>query len=233
MHRFAGKSALITGGTSGIGLATARRLQAEGAKLWITGRNSRHIAEAKAVLGDAVIVANDGADPDGVNDLAALVRDGSGGIDLLFLNAGIGEFQPLNAIDSDAIDKHVAINLRAPLLQAQALAPLIRDGGAVLLVSSATVGSPRAETLVYSATKAAIRQAARSLATEFAARKIRVNVVTPGLTNTNFMPLEGCRTRTSKHTRRRSRPPSRSVAWASPKTSQRSPASCCRMTPAM
>lgn len=186
MHRFAGKSALVTGGTSGIGLATAVRLHAEGAKLWITGRSGKHIDEAKAVLEDAVIIANDGADPASAQDLAALVREGPGGIDLVFLNAGLGEFAPLDAIDADAIDKHVAINLRAPLLQAQALAPLIREGGAILLVSSATVGSPRADTLVYSATKAAIRQAARSLATQFAPRNIRVNVVTPGLTNTNF-----------------------------------------------
>lgn len=185
MTRFDGKTILITGGTSGIGLATARRLDMEGARLILTGHSEDHLDKARRILPDAMVINNDGADPAAAVELAQAIS-ASGPINGLFLNAGLGVFASLAEIEASDIDRHMAINLRAPLLQVKALAASIADGGAVLLVSSATVGGPRADSLVYSATKAAVRQAARSLATEFAPRGIRVNVVTPGLTNTNF-----------------------------------------------
>ena len=109
-----------------------------------------------------------------------------GGLDGAFLNAGFGVFASLADIDADGIDRHFAVNVRGPLLQAKALDPCLKDGGALLLIGSGLVGSPRADALVYAATKAAIRQAARSLATTLAPRRIRVNVVTPGATESRF-----------------------------------------------
>lgn len=186
MKRFDGKTVLVTGCTSGIGLATARLLAAGGARLVLTGRGEAHLEEARAALPQAEMFINDAAEPAAATALAREISARVGRIDGAFLNAGLGVFAPLDRIGAEDIDRHVAINLRAPLLQAQALDELVTDGGAFLLVSSATVGVTRADTLVYSATKAAVRQAARSLATQFAPRGIRVNVITPGLTNTNF-----------------------------------------------
>lgn len=186
MRRFERRTYLVTGGTSGIGLATARRLAAEGARVIVTGRSAAHIEETGRALPDAVVIEDDSSAPDAGRALAERVRAETDALDGAFLNAGLGQFRTLADTDVEDIDRHVAINLRGPILQAQALAPLLRDGGALLLVSSGTVGGPRADTLVYSATKAAVRQAARSIATELAPRGIRVNVVTPGLTETNF-----------------------------------------------
>lgn len=189
--RFEGKTILITGVTSGIGLVTAKRLTQEGATIIGTGHSEEHIQQTKALLPKAHLLVNDASDPGAAPALAAFVQSNAGHIDGAFLNAGFGEFATLQNIDADDIDRHVALNFRAPLLQAKALASLLKDGGALLLISSATVGGPRADGLIYSATKAAIRQATRSLATEFAPRKIRVNAVTPGATETNFHTAGG------------------------------------------
>jgi NAD(P)-dependent dehydrogenase (short-subunit alcohol dehydrogenase family) len=185
--RFSNRAFLVTGGTSGIGLATARRLIAEGGRVLATGRSPEHIEEAKAALPDAIIIAHDAADASATDTLVQAVRDfAPDGLDGAFLNAGIGRFKTLDAIDADEFDQHFDLNVRAPMLQAQALAPLMKDGGALLLIGSGTVGGGRADTLVYAASKSAIRQAARSLASQFAPRGIRVNVVAPGATETRF-----------------------------------------------
>lgn len=185
--RFSDRSFLVTGATSGIGLATARRLIAEGGRVLATGRSPDHIAEAEAALPGATILAHDAADPGAIATLVDAVRDfAADGLDGAFLNAGIGRFKTLDAIDADEFDQHFDLNVRAPMLQAQALAPRMKDGGAILLIGSGTVGGGRADTLVYAASKSAIRQAARSLATQFAPRGIRVNVVAPGATETRF-----------------------------------------------
>lgn len=189
--RFTNKTILVTGGTSGIGRATAQRLTDEGARLVLTGHSSEHIAETREILPAAIVIENDAADPAAADALAEAVRGQVGRIDGAFLNAGIGRFAKLDEVDADQIDALTAVNLRAPLLQSKALGQLISDGGALLLIDSATVGSPRPDLLVYSATKAAVRQAVRSLAAEFAPRGIRVNVVAPGATETNFHPRAG------------------------------------------
>lgn len=186
MPRFSDKTVLVTGGSSGIGLATARRLAEEGARLAVTGHSPAHLDAARAALPGALVIDNDAADPAAADALARTVQSEMGQIDAAFLNAGFGAFATLDEIGAEDIDRHVAIDLRAPLLQAKALAPILKDGGTLLLIGSATVGSPRADALVYSAVKAGIRQAARSLATELAPRGIRVNVVAPGATETNF-----------------------------------------------
>ncbi|WP_187334947.1 SDR family NAD(P)-dependent oxidoreductase [Novosphingopyxis iocasae] len=187
MNRFENQHILVTGGTSGIGLATAKRLSDEGARLLITGHSEEHIEETRKALPEAKVIANDASDPDAVTALAGAAGDfAPDGLDAVFLNAGYGSFEKLDAIDADHFDKHFDLNVRGPLLQAKSLASRIKDGGAMLLVGSATVGGNRPDTLVYSASKAAVRQAVRSLASEFAPRGIRVNTVTPGLTETEF-----------------------------------------------
>lgn len=186
-RRFADAHLLVTGGTSGIGLATAKRLGEEGAAVLVTGHSPDHLEEARQALPGATVLANDVADPAAADALADAVRAfAPDGLDGAFLNAGFGAFSPLGEIDAAEVDRHFAANLRAPLLQAKALAPLLKDGGALLLIGSGTVGSGRADAPVYSASKAAVRQAARSLATEFAPRRIRVNVVAPGATESRF-----------------------------------------------
>ncbi|WP_294239124.1 SDR family oxidoreductase [uncultured Sphingomonas sp.] len=185
--RFSNRASLVTGGTSGIGLATARRLIAEGGRVLATGRSPEHIEEARAALPEATIIAHDAADPAATEALVSAVRDfAPEGLDGAFLNAGIGRFKTLEAIDAEEFDTHFDLNVRAPLLQAQALGPSIKDGGAILLIGSGTVGGGRADALVYAASKSAVRQAARSLASQFAPRGIRVNVVAPGATETRF-----------------------------------------------
>jgi NAD(P)-dependent dehydrogenase (short-subunit alcohol dehydrogenase family) len=191
LRRFAHKTFLVTGGTSGIGLATARRLHEEGANIVITGHDAAHLAAARESLPGALAIENDAAKPDSASALAKTITAQAGPLDGAFLNAGFGEFAALDEIDAETIDRHVALNFRGPLLQAKALAPLLKDGAALLLISSATVGSPRADALVYSAVKAAVRQAARSLASQLAPRGIRVNVITPGATETNFHTAGG------------------------------------------
>lgn len=187
MNRFENQHILVTGGTSGIGLATAKRLSDEGARLLITGHSEEHIEETRKALPEAKVIANDASDPDAVTALAGAAGDfAPDGLDAVFLNAGYGSFEKLDAIDADHFDKHFDLNVHGPLLQAKSLASRIKDGGAMLLVGSATVGGNRPDTLVYSASKAAVRQAVRSLASEFAPRGIRVNTVTPGLTETEF-----------------------------------------------
>lgn len=187
MTRFADRAFLVTGGTSGIGLATARRLIDEGGRVLVTGRSADHIAATRVALPAAEVIDNDASDPAAADALAeAAARFAPDGLDGAFLNAGFGRFAALEAIDAAEIDSHFALNLRGPLLQAKALAPRIKDGGALLLIGSATVGGARADALVYSASKAAVRQAARSLATAFAPRGIRVNVIAPGATETDF-----------------------------------------------
>ncbi len=184
--RFANKSVLVTGGTSGIGLATAKRLTAEGARVAVTGLNQEHLKATQAALPDAIVIENDATDPAAAAALAKRVKEAFGQLDGAFLNAGFGEFATLAKISADVFDRHAALNLRAPMLQAQALAPVLRDGGALLLIGSATVGGTRADALVYASMKAGVRQAGRALASEFAPRGIRVNLVTPGATETNF-----------------------------------------------
>lgn len=187
MQRFEDKRILITGGTSGIGKATAQRLAEEGAQLLLTGHSEEHIASARDDVPGARVIANDASDPAAVDELVAAVRDfAPGGLDGVYLNAGYGSFRDFDAIDREHIDRHYELDLRGPILQARALAETIGDGGKLLLTGSSTVGGAREDTMVYTAMKAAIRQAARSLATVFAERQICVNVVTPGLTDTHF-----------------------------------------------
>ncbi|MFE2996656.1 SDR family NAD(P)-dependent oxidoreductase [Nocardia sp. NPDC059246] len=183
--RFQDKVALITGGSSGMGLAAARRLVAEGAWVVVTGRDKDRLDTAVAELGERALgVAGDATEPE---DLAALVRVVSerfGRLDVAFVNAGIGAFQPVSAVTGDEFDRVVGINFKAAFFTVQHMLPLLVDGGAIVLNASFAPyrGAPGAA--LYSATKAAVQNLTRTLAAELAPRGIRVNSVSPGYIDT-------------------------------------------------
>ena len=187
MNRFTDRAYLITGGTSGIGLATAKRLSAEGARLLVTGNSEDHIAETRKALPEAKVIRNDASDPTSVDALAKAVDEfAPQGLDGAFLNAGVGTFSGIEDLDEEELEKLWAIDLRAPFLQSRSLGDKLKDGGALLLIGSGSVGGARADMAAYSMMKAGVRQLTRSLATHLAPRKIRVNTITPGATDTGF-----------------------------------------------
>jgi NAD(P)-dependent dehydrogenase (short-subunit alcohol dehydrogenase family) len=192
MKRFDGKTVLVTGGTAGIGLATAKRLRDEGAKVIITGSREQSIAEATHALGDGVVaIRNDSGKPGAEDDLAREVAKVAPKIDGVFFNAGFGRFQPLEAVNAAEFDEQYAVNVRGPLLQAKALAPLMKDGGALLLNTSVARDKGFANMAIYSSTKGAVRTLTRVLARELAPRNIRVNAVSPGPIETRFFERTG------------------------------------------
>jgi NAD(P)-dependent dehydrogenase (short-subunit alcohol dehydrogenase family) len=176
-----GKVAVVTGGNSGIGLATAKRFAAEGAHVFITGRRQAELDRAAAEIGpNAVAVRADSSNLSDLDRVYDLVKDKAGRIDILFANAGVGEFAALAEITEDHYDKIFDINVKGVLFTVQKAMPLFRDGGSIILNASvvASMGTPAFS--VYSATKAAVRNFARSWILELAGRGIRVNAVSPG-----------------------------------------------------
>jgi NAD(P)-dependent dehydrogenase (short-subunit alcohol dehydrogenase family) len=193
MNRFNNQTLLVTGGTSGIGLATAKRLRDEGARVVVTGSRDSSIAQARETLGEkAIYIKNDAADPAAASALTeAMKTEGVVRIDGVFFNAGFGRFQPLDGVSADEFDAQYAVNVRAPLLQAKALAPLLKDGGSLLLNTSVAQRKGLPAAAIYSSTKGAVRTLVRGLAREFAPRRIRVNAVSPGPIATNFFERTG------------------------------------------
>jgi NAD(P)-dependent dehydrogenase (short-subunit alcohol dehydrogenase family) len=191
MKRFDGKNVLITGGSSGIGTATAQRLAAEGARVAITGTREDRLAAVAQSIPGALAIRNDAGRPEAAAALAEELAARFGKLDAAFLNAGFGRFQPLAEASAEEFDEHYRVNVRGPLLQARALAPLLRDGGSILLNTSVAreLGLPNAA--IYSSTKGAVRTLTRALAREFASRGIRVNAVSPGPIATNFFERTG------------------------------------------
>ncbi len=192
MSRFEGKSVLVTGGTSGIGLATAERLVEEGARVAVTGSRDESIEKARQTLGDTVTyIKNDAGDADAAVALADAVSSSLGKLDGAFLNAGFGRFTPLADISADDFAEEFNVNVRGPLLHAKALSPMLNDGGAVVLNTSVARSMGMEAGHVYSATKGAARTLVRTLAREFAPRNIRVNAVSPGPIGTEFLNRTG------------------------------------------
>ncbi|GAA1312942.1 putative oxidoreductase YkvO [Planotetraspora silvatica] len=181
----AGKAAVITGGSTGIGLATARRFLAEGASVVIAGRRQTELDKAVAELGgDVLAVQADVSDADDLDHLYARVRETRGRIDILFANASILQGHSLGGITEDLVDRHLDINVKGLVLTVEKALPLITDGGAVIVTSSVdgVKGGPGRS--VYAATKAAGRNLVRSWMQELSDRRIRVNAVSPGRTET-------------------------------------------------
>jgi NAD(P)-dependent dehydrogenase (short-subunit alcohol dehydrogenase family) len=185
--RFSGKTVLITGGSSGIGLATARRIAGEGGRVAITGTSQKHLDEASAALPpDALVIRNDAADAGQAAKLASQVSEQLGRIDGLFLNAGFGRFAPNDNVDPDFFDRMNAVNVRGPVMQMSALIPVLNEGGSVVLTASVSPYLGQAQGAVYAATKGAVTALARSWAADLAPRNIRVNSIAPGPIATNF-----------------------------------------------
>lgn len=192
MERFNGKNIVVTGGTSGIGRATAERLAAEGGEVLITGRDPARLSEIESSNPRIRALSNDSSDPAAAAALRVAVDEHLGGrVDAIFLNAGLGAFAPLGAIESAEFDRQFSINVRGPLLQAAALDSALADGAAIVFNTSivSDIGMPTSA--VYSATKGAVRSAMNVLANELAERAIRVNAVSPGPIDTGFFNAAG------------------------------------------
>ncbi|MBJ3775661.1 SDR family NAD(P)-dependent oxidoreductase [Acuticoccus mangrovi] len=179
------KIAVITGANSGIGLATAKRFVAEGAYVYITGRRQAALDEAVAEIGSAVTaVQGDVSRPEDLDRLFDTVRSQHGRLDVLFANAGSGQLEPLGQITEAAFDQAFGVNVKGTVFTVQKALPLMVDGGSIILTGSTTgvMGTPAFS--IYSATKAAVRNLARSWALDLKGTGIRVNVLSPGATAT-------------------------------------------------
>ncbi len=186
------KIAVITGGTTGIGLAAARSFVAEGAKVIVTGTNPDTLAKAKAELGDGVeVIASDASSSTDVQSLFTTVREKFGPIDVLFLNAGIARFAPWDLHTEEDFDLQFAINVKGPWMAIKYGTPVLNDGASIIATTSVVnrMGMPGAG--AYAATKAALAQLVRNAAVELAPRGIRVNAVSPGPIETPIFAKTG------------------------------------------
>ena len=182
MKKLEGKVAVITGGNSGIGLATAERFVSEGAYVFINGRRQSELDAAVKKIGKSISgVQGDVSNLADLDRLYATVKEQKGRIDILFANAGVGELVPLGEISEAHFDKTFRINVKGVLFTVQKALPLFQDGGGSIILNASIASSKGAEALsVYSATKAAIRSFARTWTVELKHRKIRVNAISPG-----------------------------------------------------
>lgn len=179
--KLAGKIALITGGTSGIGLATAKRFVAEGAYVFITGRRQSELDTATKEIGKNVMgIQGDIAKTADLDRLFATIKQGKGRLDVLFANAGSGAFAPLEQVTEEHFDKYFGINVKGTLFTVQKALPLMPAGGAIVINASMVSIKGFPAFGVYAATKAALRSFARTWSMDLKGRNIRVNVVSPG-----------------------------------------------------
>ena len=181
MSRLQDKTALITGGTSGIGLETARQFIAEGARVAVTGSSAAGIEAARAELGDkALVIQADAGNAAGQKVVADAVKNAFGHLDILFVNAGVAEFGPLEQWSEAAFDKSIAVNVKGPFFLIQALLPILSKPASIVLNTSinAHIGMPNSS--VYALTKGALLTLAKTLSGELIGRGIRVNAVSPG-----------------------------------------------------
>jgi NAD(P)-dependent dehydrogenase (short-subunit alcohol dehydrogenase family) len=185
MNKFENKVVVVTGGTSGIGLATAKAFAAEGASVFITGRRKEALDAALKEIGGRVTgVQGDMSSLADLDRLYDTVQQKHRQIDVVFANAGGGEFAPLGAITEEHYQKTFDTNVKGVLFTVQKALPLLRDGGSIVLTSSTTSISGTPALSVYSATKAAVRNFARNWILDLKDRRIRVNAVSPGVTET-------------------------------------------------
>ena len=181
MNRLKGKTALITGANSGIGLATAQLFLEEGAQVIITGRRSHAVKAAVQQLGDrAYGIVSDAGNMKDVKALPEKVKEITSTTDILFTNAGVGLFAPFNETTEDLFDSNLNINFKGVFFTIQGLLPLIPEGGSVILNSTILVHSGLETTAAYSASKGAVLSLGKTLAIELASKNIRVNSISPG-----------------------------------------------------
>ena len=192
MARLTGKVAVVTGGNSGIGLATAKRFREEGAKVAISGRDQKTLDEAVRTIGGEVIAVR--ADVAKLGDLDRLykaVAEKFGKIDVLFANAGIAKFAPVTDSTEALFDETFDINVKGVYFTIQKALPLLNEGASIIINSSVASESGLSGSSIYSATKAAVRSFARTLTAELVGRGIRVNVVSPGPVQTPILGRNG------------------------------------------
>jgi len=185
MGKLGGKIALVTGGTSGIGLAAAKALAREGAHVYITGRRGPELAAAVEELGPNVTGTQ--GDVSKMKDLDSLferIKEEKGKLDILFANAGIAKYASLGSITEELYDSIFDINVKGVLFTVQKALPLMPEGASIILVSSVVGSKGLSSNSVYSATKAAIRSFARTWTTDLKSRRIRVNAISPGTIDT-------------------------------------------------
>ena len=192
MKRLEGKVAVVTGGNSGIGLATAKRLHDEGARVAISGRSQKTLDEAVKFLGKEVLAVQ--ADVSKLTDLDKLftaVRQKFGKIDVLFVNAGVAKFAPLDAVTEEHYDELFDINTKGAYFTIRKALPYLNDGASIILNTSVVSHQGIVNGTVYAATKAALRSLSRSVAAELVGRNIRVNAVAPGPIETPILERTG------------------------------------------
>jgi NAD(P)-dependent dehydrogenase (short-subunit alcohol dehydrogenase family) len=188
MERYQGKKAVIIGGTSGMGLATAKMLLDGGARVLVTGRSQTGLESAQKELGKgAIVVASDARSLTEIDALASRVKAEFDTFDLLFVNAGFSIRAPLESLTEAVYDEMFNLNAKGPIFAIQKLAPLINRGGSIVFTTSIANVKGMPGQLAYGAAKAALRSFARTLATELIPREIRVNAVTPGPIDTPIL----------------------------------------------
>lgn len=181
LHDLSGKVAVVTGGSTGIGLAAAKRLAAEGVQVFAFARRQAELDRALSEIGPTAVAVR--GDVSNLNDLDRLydaVREQAGRLDIVFANAGVLEAQPLGQITEESVDRLFGVNVKGMIFTVQKALPLLRDGGSVILTSSIGANKGVPAKSVYNATKAAIRALARSWVVDLKGRRIRVNALTPG-----------------------------------------------------
>jgi NAD(P)-dependent dehydrogenase (short-subunit alcohol dehydrogenase family) len=192
MNRFDSKVAVVTGGNSGIGLAAAKRLHDEGARVAISGRNQKTLDEAVRILGEDVLaVQADVSKLDETDKFFASVSQKFGKIDILFANAGVAKFAPLDAVTEEFYDEQFDTNTKGAYFTIQKALPHLNDGASIILNTSVVSHEGIANGTVYAATKAAMRSFTRSIAAELVGRSIRVNAVAPGPIETPIFDRAG------------------------------------------
>lgn len=185
MMTLAGKTAVVTGGSRGIGRAIVRRLAADGARVVFSFRDDKAAADALArEIGDAVAVR---ADQEDLGNLDALFEPVDGGLDILVNNAAITAPAPISDITPELFDQAMTVNAKFPLLAMQRAAPLLRDGGRIISISTLNTAAPAPGIALYCASKAALEQFTKVAAYEFGRRGITVNTVSPGATDTDLL----------------------------------------------
>ena len=190
MSNLNGKVAVVTGGNSGIGFASAKELKNQGAKVVITGRDPQKVSNAAQELGVTGFVA-DVSDLSAIDSLVAKVKNEFGSVDILFVNAGIFQPAPIGQISEAMFDQQMGINFKGAVFTTEKFLPILKDGASIINLSSVNAYTGMPNTAVYAASKAALNAYTRTAATELASRKIRINSVNPGPVSTPIFGKTG------------------------------------------